>query len=157
MDVDLTARLNAIPGATPLQREHHQFWMHAPDLDVRAMAQTMLDLGARLSTMTGVALDLSAGSEETGAETAILYHYALGGAAITINVRTRQNTLASITPIVRAADWCEREIHDLYSVDFPGHPNLAPLIRPPEVPQGYFREPGGSLGKALRGRQPIDT
>ena len=153
METDLTVRLHAIPGATPVHWEHRQIWMRAPDLDVLAMARVMLDLGARLSTMTGIALDLSASSEETGGETAILYHYALNSAAITIEVRTQQNMLASITPIVRAADWCEREIHDLYSVEFLGRPNLAPLIRPPEVPQGYFREPGGAAGKLLRGRQ----
>jgi NADH-quinone oxidoreductase subunit C len=145
MDVDITAQLSAIPGAEPPQRQHGQIWMHAPDLDVRAMAQTMHDLGARLSTMTGVAIE--------GGETAILYHYALGSVAITIKARTCENMIASIAPVVRAADWCEREIHDLYSVEFQGHPNLAPLIRPPEVPQGYFREQGGAAGKLVRGRQ----
>ncbi len=148
MQADVTARLNALPGATPVQSEHGQLWMRAPDLDVRAMAQTMLELGARLSTMTGVALD--------DGETAVLYHYALGALALTIDVRTRQNALASIVPVVRAADWCEREIHDLYSVEFVGHPNLAPIIRPPEVPQGYFREPGGAAGKALREQHPVE-
>jgi NADH:ubiquinone oxidoreductase subunit C len=156
METDLTVRLHAIPGATPVSWEHGQIWMRAPDLDVQAMAQALLGLGARLSTMTGIALDPSFGAAEAGGETAILYHYALNNAAITIEVCTRRNTLASITPIVRAADWCEREIHDLYSVEFLGRPNLAPLVRPPDVPQGYFREPGGAAGKALRDRQPVE-
>jgi NADH:ubiquinone oxidoreductase subunit C len=146
MNADVITRLESIPSAAPVWQEYQQVWMHAPDLDVRAMAQMMLDLGARLSTMTGVALD--------GGETAVLYHYALGGVAITIKAHTHQNTTASITPVVRAADWCEREIHDLYSVDFLGHPNPAALIRPPELPQGYFREPGGAAGKALRDQRP---
>lgn len=34
----------------------------------------------------------------------------------------------SVTNIWRAADWFERESHDLYGVVFEGHPNLKPLL-----------------------------
>ena len=34
----------------------------------------------------------------------------------------------SVTGIWRAANWFERESHDLYGVVFEGHPNLEPLL-----------------------------
>ena len=34
----------------------------------------------------------------------------------------------SVTPIWRAADWYEREAHDLFGVVFDGHPDLSPLL-----------------------------
>jgi len=36
--------------------------------------------------------------------------------------------LPSVTSVWRAADWYEREAHDLFGVDFDGHPDLAPLL-----------------------------
>ena len=34
----------------------------------------------------------------------------------------------SVTSVWRAADWYEREAHDLYGVSFEGHPDLSPLL-----------------------------
>ena len=42
----------------------------------------------------------------------------------------------SVTNIWRAADWFERESHDLYGVVFEGHPNLKPLLLYEEF-EGY--------------------
>ena len=36
--------------------------------------------------------------------------------------------LPSVTSVWRAAEWYEREAHDLFGVTFDGHPNLAPLL-----------------------------
>jgi NADH-quinone oxidoreductase subunit C len=36
--------------------------------------------------------------------------------------------LPSVTPVWIAADWYEREAHDLFGVEFEGHPDLAPLL-----------------------------
>jgi NADH-quinone oxidoreductase subunit C len=41
-------------------------------------------------------------------------------------------TLATIVDIYPGAAWHERETHEMFGVDFPGHPNLAPLLLPPE-------------------------
>ena len=37
-------------------------------------------------------------------------------------------TVPSVTSVWRAADWYEREAHDLFGVDFDGHPDMAPLL-----------------------------
>jgi NADH-quinone oxidoreductase subunit C len=40
--------------------------------------------------------------------------------------------VASIVDIYPGAAWHERETHEMFGIDFPGHPDLAPLLLPPE-------------------------
>ncbi len=44
----------------------------------------------------------------------------------------------SVTPVWRAANWYEREAHDLFGVDFEGHPDLTPLL----LYEGFEGYPG---------------
>jgi NADH-quinone oxidoreductase subunit C len=81
--------------------------------------------------MTGAALP--------DGETEVIYHYTVGASAINFKTRTHGGALPSITPLVPAANWIEREIHDLFKADFPGHPKLERLIRPPQLAEGFFR------------------
>ncbi len=145
MSDELTPLLQALAGAAAFEQRADGLWMDAPDLDVVAAAQQMIQHGARLSTITGLALE--------GGETQVIYHYALGAAPYNLCVHTRGNRLPSITPVTPAANWPEREIADLYAVHFAGHPNPARLVRPPQLAPGYFREPGGAAGKAAREQQ----
>ena len=135
MMAEIEAQLNNLSDATPLDRRRDGLWKVAPELDVLAMAERMKRLEARLSTMSGVAIE--------NGETEIIYHYWLGRLGINIKTQTHNRAIRSITPITRAADWSEREISDLYGVHFAGHPNLARLIRPPALAPGFFRNPGG--------------
>ncbi len=106
-------------------------WLTAHNLDLPEAARCMAAGEATLSTISATALPAG--------ETELVYHYRRGSTALNIKTRTHQNTIPSITPVCRAADWIEREIHDLYAVVFTDHPNLARLIRPPELPDGFFR------------------
>ena len=47
-------------------------------------------------------------------------------------------TVPSVTPVWRAANWYEREAHDLFGVSFDGHPDLAPLL----LYEGFDGYPG---------------
>lgn len=38
----------------------------------------------------------------------------------------------SIVDLYPGADWHERETHEMFGIDFPGHPGLRPLLLPPE-------------------------
>lgn len=142
MSETLETLLEAIPGAAPFEHRGKELWMTALALDVVRMAELMLAHQARLSTMTGIALG--------NGETEVIYHYVLGSQAYHFKTQTRSNCLPAITPVTAAADWIEREIMDLYAVTFEGHPNPARLVRPAQLEPGYFREPGGAAGKALR-------
>jgi len=129
---DLAARLAGIPGSTKAEERDESLWISAPQLDVAAMARDMKALGYRLITMTGQAGE--------GDETAIIYHYARREQYVSFKTSTRGGAIASVTPMLRMASWIEREIHDFFAVDFIGHPNLIPLLRPPGMKEGFFRE-----------------
>ena len=45
-------------------------------------------------------------------------------------------SLATVSDVWPAADWYEREAHDLFGVTFDGHPDLSPLLLYPEF-EGY--------------------
>lgn len=137
--IDIVSTLTRLAGATAVESRCDGLWMAAPALDVQQMASDLHQLGARLSTISAVMLP--------GGETEIIYHYLVNRQAINIKAQTQNNTLPSITPVVPSANWIEREIHDLYNVNFSGHPNLARLIRPRQLENGLFRQPGGAASK----------
>lgn len=51
-------------------------------------------------------------------------------------VRTRlpreTPAVASVVDVYPGAAWHERETHEMFGIDFPGHPGLEPLLLPPE-------------------------
>jgi NADH:ubiquinone oxidoreductase subunit C len=128
---EFVTTLRAVPGATVFDHRTDGLWMTAPALDVVALATAMKQLGGRLSTMTAVPLE--------NGETTIIYHYCIGRDTVNIKTRTRERALPSLAALTPSANWIEREIHDLYAVDFVGHPGLLPLVRPPTLSAGFFR------------------
>ncbi len=134
------ALIEALPGASPLVQQRDGWWMIAPKLDVVVMAQAMKDWEARFSTMTG----MMAAADETY----VTYHFCLDQQEYNFKVTTQGNRLPSISNILPAADWIEREIQDLYKVEFTGHPHPERLLRPVQLSAGFFREPGGAESKA---------
>lgn len=134
-DSELIAKLSRLESSARLEERADGLWMDAPGLDVVAAARLVSELGYRLSTMTAMALP--------SGETAVIYHYCKPGQALNLRTVTRGKSLPSVAPVLKAANWIEREIKDLYAVDFPGHPNMERLIRPPELEEGIFREQGG--------------
>jgi Ni,Fe-hydrogenase III component G len=92
------------------------------------------DIGARFCTVTGIDSDKCF---------ELLYHYSydLTGCVITVKtfIRNRQApAIESITPLLPAAEWIEREIHDILGIDFRNHPNLKRLILADDWPVGVY-------------------
>jgi NADH-quinone oxidoreductase subunit C len=58
--------------------------------------------------------------------------------AVKIDLPYENPRLPSLTSIWRAADWYEREAHDLFGVEFEGHPDLSPLL----LYEGFEGHPG---------------
>jgi NADH:ubiquinone oxidoreductase subunit C len=145
MNFELENQLNRLPGAEPVQSCPDGLWMDAAELNVLALAELMKNIEARLTTISAVSIE--------NGETEIIYHFAIGGQAINVKTRTKANAIPSIANVFKAANWTERENYDLFGVNFTGHPNLKRLIRPHQLAEGFFRQPGGAAGKALRGEK----
>lgn len=131
--VRLTEALRAIPGVRSVVARNGALWADAPLLDVEAMAAAMAAQGIRLGTVTAI-------PHPDSAESTVIYHYIDEHRIINVKTCTRNGALASLAPSVRAASWAEREIRDLFAVEFPGHPNPVPLIRPEGIDTATLRE-----------------
>jgi membrane-bound hydrogenase subunit alpha len=73
----------------------------------------------------------------------VLYHFAYDqlGFVITLKafIRDRENpAIESIAPFLPAAEWIEREIHDLLGIDFKNHPDMRRLILSDDWPEGVY-------------------
>ncbi len=81
------------------------------------------EFGMRLSICTGI--DTRDGFE-------VLYHFSddKAGTMYTLKVLAPKDDprIESQATWFPAADWIEREMHELLGIEFPGHPNLIPLL-----------------------------
>ncbi len=73
----------------------------------------------------------------------IIYHYSYDQTGTVIHlkvfIRNRQKpSVESLTPIIPAAEWIEREIHDLYGIEFRNHPRMERFILADNWPQGVY-------------------
>jgi len=73
----------------------------------------------------------------------VLYHYSYDqtGCMVTLKaiIRDRENpVIESIAPFLPAAEWVEREIHDILGIDFKNHPDMRRLILADDWPEGVY-------------------
>jgi len=105
------------------------------------------NLGARLVTMTAV---------ETTRGMELLYHFSFDLAGIIVTLRAiatmPEPRIASISCIVDGAEYIEREIADLFGVEFVGHPNAVRFLLADDWPQGVY-----PYRKEYRGKYPYRT
>ncbi len=73
----------------------------------------------------------------------ILYHYSDDqcGTVVTIKsqIKDKKNPcVESISPFLPAAEWIEREIHDILGIEFKNHPNMRRLVLADDWPEGVY-------------------
>lgn len=105
------------------------------DLDgefLSAMAWLVNAGVTRLITITGV--------DPGGMDLELLYHFDYDNSVITLRCRVPKDapSLPSLVPRIPGAALFEREIHDLFGVNFQGHPELSPLLLPDDWPAGVY-------------------
>lgn len=99
-------------------------YISIPRDDVYEFAKFLFkEKGFRLSIATGI-------DKRDGIE--ILYHFSHDSSGTYYNIKTLipkdDLKVKSLSDFLPAANWIEREIHELLGVDFAGHPNLIPLL-----------------------------
>ncbi|MHC4640981.1 MAG: NADH-quinone oxidoreductase subunit C [Planctomycetota bacterium] len=103
--------------------------------DAYAINQFLLeDICARFVVITGIDADDCF---------ELLYHYSYDQTGCVITIKTfirdrQQPQIESITPLLPAAEWIEREIHDVLGIKFKNHPNLKRLILADDWPEGVY-------------------
>ncbi|MEA3253467.1 MAG: NADH-quinone oxidoreductase subunit C [Chloroflexota bacterium] len=102
--------------------------------EVAALARYLSeDLQARFVIMS--ALDTRQGIE-------VLYHFSFDTLGKLVSLKTIAPMplpeLESISPVIRGAEYIEREIHDILGVNFKNHPNLGRFILGDDWPEGVY-------------------
>ena len=91
------------------------------------------DLGARFNTAT-------AADHPDNIE--IMYHFNFDRLGLIVTFRTYtlkdKCEIESILPIMKGAEWIEREIHELFGVEFRNHPNMKRLLLPDDWPEDKY-------------------
>lgn len=91
------------------------------------------DLGARFNIATAVdhPLDIE-----------LMYHFNFDSVGCIVTFRTYvpkdKCEIESLLPNMKGAEWIEREIHELFGVEFKNHPNMKPLLLPDDWPKGKY-------------------
>ena len=103
--------------------------------DIREIASAVYnDFKLRLITASGT---------DSRSQIEIIYHFAddPGGDVISFRVLLKNKkdlAIASLAPVCRAAEWIEREMHELLGVNFIGHPKLKHLLLAEDWPEGNY-------------------
>jgi Ni,Fe-hydrogenase III component G len=101
---------------------------------LRKWASYMIkDLGARFNIASGV---------DSRAHIEVLYHFTLEDINLIISLRVRLKKtdleIDSLGAEYPAANWIEREIHEILGVNFKGHPDMRKLLLSDDWPEGVY-------------------
>jgi NADH-quinone oxidoreductase subunit C len=108
-----------------LIKKKKRFYFDVKNDDVREIADYLFNkIGCRLSTAT---------AQETYNGIEVLYHFSHDESGQyfcpRVVITDKKNPeMNSITPIVKGAEWIEREMYDLWGINFVGHPRLELLL-----------------------------
>lgn len=112
-------------------------WMSANLDEIRSIAQSMLEHGARFEAFVVT-------QTKTG-ELRVIWYWDLKGKLFSVESNAMATTpLPSIVDIYCGADWAEREARDYYGLTFEGRASTPPLmLRETDMPGVLLRSEGG--------------
>jgi len=104
-----------------------------PESIVKIANYIFKDLGARFNIASGV---------DARQHIEILYHFTIEDINLVISLRVKlpksKLEIDSLAPSFEAANWIEREIHELLGINFKGHPDLRKLLLSDDWPEGVY-------------------
>jgi NADH-quinone oxidoreductase subunit C len=97
-----------------------------------------------LSTITGVDL---------GDNLEVIFHFFAKNVAVNLRAEVPRNKprIDTITDLIPGSNLYEREVHDLFGIEFKGHPNLEKLELSDDWPKGVY-----PLRKDWKPEEPAD-
>jgi Ni,Fe-hydrogenase III component G len=104
-----------------------------PEAITRVGTYIFKNLGARFNIASG--MDMRYHME-------ILYHFTIEDINLLISLRVKLDKskleIDSLAPVFEAANWIEREMHELLGIDFKGHPDMRRLLLSDDWPEGVY-------------------
>jgi Ni,Fe-hydrogenase III component G len=116
------------------EKSKRRVYINAAKDDTKDIVRYLFkDMGARFSIATAV--DTRLGIE-------LLYHMLFDKDGLIVSIRTLSSKpeieMPTISDIIPGALWIEREVHEMFGVDFIGHPNLERLLLPDDWEEGVY-------------------
>ena len=110
--------------------------IEVPSENVLQTARELLEIGFdRLGMVTAV---------DRGDEFEMVYRITSRSLSCSAFVKARvsrvEPSVASLVPVWPAANWQEREVWDLFGIDFTGHPDMRRILLPEEWPGWPLRK-----------------
>jgi len=101
---------------------------------VTSFLEKFSEKGAKLSTISGV---------DFGKTLGLVYHITVDGEGVIVNVKVDDLTRTSpeaetLSDVIPAAAFMEREVHDLFGIKFRGHPSLKRWVLVETWPEGAY-------------------
>jgi len=105
-----------------------------PESIIKIAQYIFKDLGARFNIASGV---------DTRFHIEILYHFIIEDINLLISLRVKLDKskpleIDSLAPHIKATNWIEREICELFGVNFKNHPDLRRLLLLDEWPKDVY-------------------
>jgi len=105
----------------------------SPEDLVEAVRFVWQVLDARYVIVSGV---------DTGSQIELLYHFSIDRKDTFVSLRVfldrNRPEIVSLSSLIPATEWIEREIWELLGVTFTGHPNLTHLLLADDWPEGNY-------------------
>jgi Ni,Fe-hydrogenase III component G len=119
-----------------------QIWMKLKDKqEILFVAKIIKDFGGRCIIITAYK------NEEYHN---LVYHFDIDGIVINVEIELINDVVDSITPILKSADWAEREIKEMQGIELLNHPNPKRLFLDESIDEGILDE-YIPLSSAMRG------
>jgi len=117
-----------------LTRNERRAYVYIRKDGIRECVRVLFDqFGARLSTISAV---------DRNFKFDVLYHFTLDQeglvASICVSTPKQAASLDSVTDIVPAANWVEREVQELFGIKFVGHPSPGKLLTSDDWPEDEY-------------------
>jgi NADH-quinone oxidoreductase subunit C len=89
----------------------------------------------------------------------LVYQLARTEDALRITIRVMRNEpdleVPSLCPLWEGANWLEREVYDMFGIQFTGHPDLRRILLPPEFTAHPLRKDYPLQGRGERHNFPV--
>ncbi len=113
------------------KKNEKRYYMEIGRDDLLESVRVLKDVGLRFSIATGI---------DNPHDFEVLYHFVSDSEnkffSLRVKVDKENPELPSISGVIVAAKWIEREIWELLGINFSGHPGLKRLLLPEDWPEG---------------------